>query len=173
MKLRQLVLLLDFILIKISHSIQVRLRKGNTGEFADNIYYFYRCYFRIYIFTNSLIKGNKVLPIVDKAIKSKKCDGLSVDLLPFYFKRSEYCLEKIGDSVKMIVKPDAAFTAWGHELIFYRSDKYTKDYIIPDTLGLSYHYRPHWNNYKGCSTSIKETRVIEKFFTGVTQCTVL
>ena len=126
-----------------------------------------------YIFTNSLIKGNKVLPIVDKALNSKKCDGLSVDLLPFYFKRSEYCLEKRGDSVKMIVKPDAVFTAWGHELISYRSDKYTKDYIIPDALGLSYHYRPHWNNYKGCSTSIKETRVIEKFFTDVIQCTAL
>ena len=126
-----------------------------------------------YIFTNALIKGSKILPIVDKTLNSKKCDNLSVDVLPFYFKRSEYCLENGGHSVKMIVKPDAVFTAWGHELITYRSDKYSKEYMIPDTLGLSYHYRSHWNNYNGCSTSIRETRIIENYFTNITQCNVL
>ncbi|XP_019855580.1 PREDICTED: uncharacterized protein LOC109584324 [Amphimedon queenslandica] len=126
-----------------------------------------------YIFTNALIKGHKVLPIVKKTLNSKKCDSLSVDTLPSYFKRSEYCLEKGGQSVKMIVKPDAVFTAWGHVLITYRSDKYTKEYIIPDTLGLSYHYRSHWNNYHGCRTLRKETRIIEKFFTNITQCNVV
>ena len=126
-----------------------------------------------YIFTNALIRGSKVLPIVDTALNSKKCNGLSIESLPIYFKRSQYCLEKGGASVKMIVKPDAVFTAWGHELLSYRSDKYTKNYTIPDTLGLSYHYRPRWNGYKGCTTSIKETRIIEQFFTNITQCSML
>ena len=126
-----------------------------------------------YIFTNALIRGRKALPIVTEALNSKSCDGLTVDSVPFYFKRSEYCLETGGASVKMIVKPDAVFTAWGHLLLSYRSDKYTREYIVPDTVGLSYHYRPRWNDYKGCTTSIKETRIIEKFFTNITHCSVL
>lgn len=124
-----------------------------------------------FIFTNTIMKGNgQALPIVQRALDSNKCPSLNRASLPIYFERSLSCLEKSGRAMKMIVKPNGVSAAWGHLVLSYRSDKYTQEYVVPDTMGLSYHYRPDWKGYTGCSSATRETLTIEKYFTNITQC---
>ena len=50
--------------------------------------------------------------------------------------------------------PNAASTAWPHNLFSYRADKYTKEYNVPSSIGRSQHYRPTWDGYfHQCSPS--------------------
>ena len=125
-----------------------------------------------FLFTNTLMKDNgRLLPIVERALKSNKCPGLDAGSLPVYFKRTQSCKTW---AEKIVVIPDAVFTAWPHHLLSYRSDKYTKQYSVPNNVGLSQHYRPNWNDYFGCpgSSRTKTTIAVGKFFTNVTHCVV-
>ena len=108
--------------------------------------------------------------IVQRALDFNKCPSLNRALLQIYFERSLSCLEKSGQAMKMIVKPDGVSAAWGHLVLSYQSDKCTQEYVVPDTMGLSYHYRPDWKEYTGCSAATRVTLTIEKYFTNITQC---
>ena len=57
-----------------------------------------------------------------------------------------------------------------HWIMFHRKDEYTREYPIPEDIGLSYHYRPHWKKYGGCSIPENETQVVGKFLKRITKC---
>ena len=122
-------------------------------------------------FPNFLMKGNTKLPLVEKALKSKQCPQLERDSLPVYYKRSRGCVVRGRSSAqKVIFRPEAIYLPWVHCQIIFKRSKYIEEYKIPEDLGLSYHYRPHWNHYKKCSTPEYEARVVEKFLKNITNC---
>ena len=124
-----------------------------------------------FVFTNTLMKENgSLLPVVERGLQSGNCPDLDHDTLPVYFKRIKSCLCFGAASKKMILRPDAVYIPWVHFLVTYRSKHYTKEYEVPDDVGLSYHYRPNWKNYGSCSTPIVENRSIEKYFKSITNC---
>ena len=123
-----------------------------------------------FLFTNALmVDSGRLLPAVERALKSNKCPGLDAGSLPVYFKRTQSCKTW---AEKIVVIPDAVFTAWPHHLLSYRSDKYTKERKVPNNIGLSQHYRPTWDGYfTKCSTSsLSDTASVGNFFANVTQC---
>lgn len=124
-----------------------------------------------FVFTNTLLKDNgKLLPVVGKALESKQCSELERDSLPPYFKRLKSCLQRGKVLKKMIIKPDGVYIPWVHWLLACREKTYVREFSVPEDIGLSFHYRPHWNKYGECSTPEVETRVIEKFFSNITNC---
>ena len=124
-----------------------------------------------FVLTNTLMKDNgSLLPVVEKALQSDSCSELDRDTLSVYFKRTKSCLCFGANTKKMILKPDAVYIPWVHFLYTYRSKHYTKQYSVPDDVGLSYHYRPGWKKYSGCSTPVIENRSIEKYFKNITNC---
>ena len=130
-----------------------------------------------FVFTNTLLKEDDtepVLPIVERALQSKSCPGLSRESLPVYFKRTRCCLHLKRTTTKLIIRPDAVTISWVHFILAYRSKLFTKEYLVPTKVGLFYHYRPNWNHYAGCSTPLIrcKTQTIEKLFTKITQCHV-
>ena len=124
-----------------------------------------------FVFTNTLLKDNgTILPVVQEAILSISCPGLHNESLPPYFKRTKSCLCFGKAMKKMILRPESAYIPWVHFLITYRSKLYTKEFSVPDDVGLSYHYRPNWKRYNRCSVPLLETRAVEKFFKKITNC---
>lgn len=124
-----------------------------------------------YIFTNTLMVDNgKLLPIVEGALSSNKCIGLDRNSLPVYFKRGRSCTTY---APKIIMVPNAASTAWPHNLFSYRADKYTKEYNVPSSIGRSQHYRPTWDGYfHQCSPfQLSDSLGAGNFFYNVTGCT--
>ena len=123
-----------------------------------------------FAFTNTLLKGNKTLSVVKETLQSKQCSSLNEATLPPYFIRTTSCLQRGTDLQKLIVRPDGVYIPWVHWIMFHRKDEYTREYPIPEDIGLSYHYRPHWKKYGGCSTPESETQVVGKFFKRITKC---
>uniref|UniRef100_A0A1X7U8D1 Glycosyltransferase family 92 protein n=1 Tax=Amphimedon queenslandica TaxID=400682 RepID=A0A1X7U8D1_AMPQE len=124
-----------------------------------------------FVFTNTLMKDNgSLLPVVEEALQSGSCSEIDRDTLSVYFKRTKSCLCLSPSTKKMILKPDAVYIPWVHFLFTYRSKHYTKEFSVPDDVGLSYHYRPNWKNYSACDTPVVENRSIEKYFKNITNC---
>lgn len=112
-------------------------------------------------------------PILNVEEASKKCPQFVADSeLPVYFKRSQSCLVQKEAKMKMIAKTNAAYTAWGHCLITFREKEYSKEYIVPPTLGQSFHYRPTWKEYEGCTSMRRNQPAINRYFSNVTNCTI-
>ena len=122
-----------------------------------------------FVFTSTQVKDNgAILPVVKQALSS--CPELQLDSLPPYYKRTSICIVRTIYVKKMILRPDAVNIPWAHFLISHRDKEFTRQYAVPEDVGLSYHYRPNWNRFHKCSTPETQTLAVEKFFHKITQC---
>ena len=122
-----------------------------------------------FVFTSTQVKDNgKILPVVKQALSS--CPELQLDSLPPYYKRTSICIHRGAFVKKMILRPDAVNIPWVHFLLSHRDKEFTRQYAVPEGVGLSYHYRPNWDGFGKCSTPETQTLAVEKFFHKITQC---